>query len=204
MLLQNKTTQQTDYLADWPAHYYEIPTGTGRRTALEQAKKQGLTTPADSYRRKYCDKRFFSRNNTGNIDTFMHAWMMIKASSAAGISLFQKKRLTRELKGYMEALCLLPSQPLSQEEQAVLMEEWQDFACSFLFSCTDSKAYRSTLFGFVPIKDNILAEKIAAEILLVTKEYPAKLHLSEEFLPFHQVMRDACCQMIEGSEVYFH
>lgn len=202
MLFKEEPAKQTDYLTDWPAHYYEISGGMARRDALDDIAKQGRSVPADSIRRYFCEHRFFSLNNTGNVDIFMRAWMMIKASSAAGVSFLQKKRLFRQLKNYMQDLCLLPSTPLSQEEQQILTEEWRDFACSFLSSCTGSKAYCSTLFGFVPIKDTIVAEKIAEEILLVTKNYPAKLGLSEEFAPFRQIMCDTYCQMIEQGEQY--
>lgn len=202
MILKKEPATQTDYLADWPAHYYEIPNGMARRDALDTIAKQGRSVPADSIRRYFCEHRFFSLNNTGNVDIFMRAWMMIKASSAAGVSFLQKKQLIRQLETHMQDLCLLPSTPLSQEEQQILTEEWRDFACSFLSSCTGSKAYCSTLFGFVPIKDTIVAEKIAEEILLVTKNYPAKLGLSEEFGPFRQIMCDTYCQMIEHGEQY--
>ena len=190
MLFSKEKGPQIDYLADWPAHYYEIPTGLERRNTLEQIEQQRRSDSADAARKYFCSRRFFSKDNTGNVDAFMHAWMMIKASSAAGVSFLQKKRLTQELKTYMEELCLLSDTPLSKTEEMIRAEEWRDFARAFLASCTDSKAYCSTLFGFVPIKDAVVAEKIAAEITLVTEEYPAKLGLSEEFAPFRKIMQE--------------
>ncbi|MEY8393163.1 hypothetical protein D3Z36_13805 [Lachnospiraceae bacterium] len=202
MLFSTEQTKQIDYLADWPAHYYEIPTGAARKKALDDITKQGLDVPADSIRRHFCELRFFSKNKAGTIDTFMHAWMMIKSSSAAGVSFLKKKRLMRELETYMEELCLLPSTLFSQEEQQILTDEWRDFSHSFLASCTGSKAYCSTLFGFVPIKDATIAQKIAEEILLVTRDYPANFGLSEEFAPFRQIMCDTYCQTIAQGEQY--
>lgn len=132
----------------------------------------------------------------------MRAWTMIQASSAAGVSFLKKKRLTAELETYMRELCLLWDTPRSETEEKILMEEWRDFARTFIASCTGSKAYCSTLFGFVPIKDTVIAEKIAAEILLVTRDYPGKLGLADTFAPFRQVMCDTYCQMIEQGETY--
>lgn len=202
MLLPNQDTGKTDDLQDWPSHYYDIPTGARRMEALASAEQQGLSTPADAYRRKLCEKRFFSQNSTGTVDSFLHAWMMIKASSAAGSSFLQKRRLTRELETYMEALCLLNYVPENEEERMVLTEEWYDFARYFISSCVGSKGYCSTLFGFVPIKDATVAEKIAAEIGLVTRDYPARFGYEEAFRPLNRILCDTYCSMIEGGADY--
>ena len=71
----------------------------------------------------------------------MKAWMMIKASGAAGISFFNKRHLQKELKQYMKDLCLLEYAPENETEQAVLLTEWENFAKVLLASCTGSKTY---------------------------------------------------------------
>ena len=197
MLLRNKDSEETDYLADWPRHYYEIPTGTMRRDYLGKASACGSASPGDSFRLKLCEHRFFSKNNSGTIDTFLYAWTMIKSSSAAGVSFLQKNRLKRELESYMEDFCLPLFETAGEEELVILMAEWQDFAGCLIRTCADSKAYCSTLFGFVPIKDSTIAEKIAAEIRLVTKDYPARFGLDDRFLPLYRVMCDTYHQMVE-------
>lgn len=197
MLIKNTSSKNTDYLQDWPAHYYDIPTGAMRMEYLKKAKDEGLAANTDSYREKLCQKRFFTQNNTGNVDGFLHAWMMIKASSAAGVSFFKKKHLTRELESYLHDLCLLGYEPENEMESAALTEEWSDFARCFISSCTDSKGYCSTLFGFVPIKDAKVAEKIAVEIDVVTKVYPAKLGYEEAFVPLRNIMLETYREMIQ-------
>ena len=72
----------------------------------------------------------------------------------------------------------------------VLEEEWKNFAYTYLASCTGSRAYCSTLFGIVPIKDAAVAEKIAKDIDLVTKDYPAAFGLEEAVRPFRSIMVD--------------
>ena len=67
--------------------------------------------------------------------------------------LFFQKSVRKELLTYMKDLCLSPDDLLPESADAVLIEEWQDFARGLISSCTGSKAYCSTLFGFVPIKD---------------------------------------------------
>ena len=58
----------------------------------------------------------------------------------------------------------------------------------------------STLFGIVPIKDAAVAEKIAQDIDLVTKDYPAAFGLEEAVRPFRSIMVDAFCQYIPNGE----
>ena len=161
MLLKNQKEDTTDYTKDWPARYYDIPTGALRREHLKRAKAEGFA-----------------------------------------VSFFQKKRQKKELLTYMKDLCLSPDDLLPESADAVLIEEWQDFARGLISSCTGSKAYCSTLFGFVPIKDAKVAEKLAAEILLVTRDYPALFDLADEFAPFRKVMIETFCQMIENGETY--
>ena len=41
MLLKNQKEDTTDYTKDWPARYYDIPTGALRREHLKRAKAEG-------------------------------------------------------------------------------------------------------------------------------------------------------------------
>lgn len=202
MLLLENNKRDINFLEDWPLHYYELPSGIERIKALNEAAVQGICTDLDEYRKIMCEKRFFAKNDKGTTDAFLNAWMMIKASAAAGVSFLQKKRLKRELEEYMDILCLTGFD--SENEKALLAraDEWSDFAKSFIHSCTGSKAYCSTLFGFVPIKDSVIAEKISAEIMLVTKQYPSKFGYAAAFAPLHEVMCATYCQMIHDGESY--
>lgn len=204
MLFKNNNTDETDYLKEWPSHYYEIPTAIKRKEALEEAGRQGILVPADAYRKKYCEKRFFTRNSEGTVDLFMYAWMMIKSVSGTGFPLFGMKRIRRELESYMENLCLSDYETASQEERTVLAEEWGDFARRLINSCAESKNYNTAFLwpGFKKLKDSVLAEKIAAEIFLVTRDYPKHFDLDAKFVPLKEVMCHIYCQMIENAEGY--
>ena len=104
MLLKKEKPAQIDYLENWPEHYYEIENAKERKEILAQAISRGLDLPNDNYRMKLLEKRY---GKDGKNDAFMKAWMMIKASGAAGISFFNKRHLQKELKQYMKDLCLL-------------------------------------------------------------------------------------------------
>ena len=132
----------------------------------------------------------------------------IQAASAGGVSFFQKKRQKKELCGYLMQLGIRTDEKQNVEKDAdvedvcgyILEEEWKNFAYTYLASCTGSRAYCSTLFGIVPIKDAAVAEKIAQDIDLVTKDYPAAFGLEEAVRPFRSIMVDAFCQYIPNGE----
>ena len=176
MLLKKEKPAQIDPLENWPEHYYEIENAKERKEILAQAISRGLDLPNDNYRMKLLEKRY---GKDGKSDAFMKAWMMIKASGAAGISFFNKRHLQKELKQYMKDLCLLEYAP-------------------------ENETYCSTLFGIVPIKDASVARKIAEEIDFVTRTYPQKLELADEFAPFREVMVNTYCNMIENGSSYWY
>lgn len=140
----------------------------------------------------------------GKSDSFMRAWMMICASGASGISIFNKKHLTKELRQYMQDLCLTGYDLLPPEEKAQLSSEWEDFAITLFSTCVESKTYCSTLFGLIPVKDASVARKLAEEIDFVTRIYPAALSCEDDFLPFRSVMIQCYCSRIENGSAYWN
>ncbi|MDE7287052.1 MAG: hypothetical protein K2N55_09480, partial [Lachnospiraceae bacterium] len=150
MLLKKKDLPEFDYLENWPAHYFEIKNAIKRKEYLEKAMELNLDPAHDGYRMKLLKKRFFSENKKGTADSFMLAWIMIKAA-AAGNS-FMLKKQTRELENNLRNLCLYDFTPENEDEKQVLDEEWNDFARCYLASCVESKSYCSTLFNMVPLQ----------------------------------------------------
>ena len=208
MLLNN---ENVDYLSDWPTHYYEIEDINERERILQLAIEQKLDPIYDEKRLSVLKKRFGEHPSEKRADRFLHAWMMIQATGAGGVSFFQKKRKKKALCGYLAQLGIRMDEMQSEEKNSddeetfgcVLEEEWKNFAYTYLASCTGSRAYCSTLFGIVPIKDAAVAEKIAQDIDLVTRDYPAAFGLEESVSPFRNIMVDAFCQYIpNGASVW--
>lgn len=205
MLLNN---ENVDYLLEWPAHYYEIEDINERERILQLAIEQKLDPALDEKRLLILRKRFGDHPAEKRADHFLRAWMMIQAASAGGVSFFQKKRQKKELCEYLMQLGIRTDEKQNVEKDAdvedvcgyILEEEWKNFAYTYLASCTGSRAYCSTLFGIVPIKDAAVAEKIAQDIDLVTKDYPAAFGLEEAVRPFRSIMVDAFCQYIPNGE----
>lgn len=203
MLLKEKSDNDRDYLSDWPTHYYEIDDIKERETYLLTAIEKNLDSAHDTYRLKLLHKRFGKPEKGHHADSFLHAWMMIMAAHAAGVSIFGKKKSERELKRLLSDLCVLDYPADTPEAKEVLTAEWQNFAAVLISSCAGSKAYCSTLFGMVPIKSETVAKKMAEEIDLVTRRYPALFGMESSILPFRQIVADVFCQKIEHGSTYW-
>lgn len=203
MIFKKDNITKPDYLQDWPTNYYEIETAAEKRAVLETALANHLNPPYDTYRMKLLEKRYFSHDKNGNVDAFMYAWTMIKASSSSGVSFFTKKKQLRELLSYMQDLCLIHYEPECPEEKQVLTEEWASFAAQIISSNAGNRTYCSTLWGLIPMKDTLVAQKIADDIELVTQKYPSQFGYEEAFAPFHRILKDTFCQMIENGSSYF-
>lgn len=202
MLLKKKDLPEFDFLENWPAHYYKIKDIIKRKEFLEKAITQNLDSEHDCYRMKLLNRRFFKENKKGTTDSFMLAWIMIKASASSGDAFIIKKK-KRELENDLKNLCLCDFTPENEAEQQVLEEEWSDFARCYLSSCVESKNYCSTLFNMIPLKDDAVAKKIVAEINLVTLSYPSKFGLENFMAPLRQIMIHTFCQMIENGASYW-
>lgn len=202
MLLKKETTSNTDFLEDWPVHYHEIKTALQRKDILEKAIAQNLDPVHNTYRMKLLEKRFFSMNKKGTVDSFMRAWIMIHAAAAANDSVLIKRQ-QRELIGYLKDLCLYDYIPENEAERQILVEEWTDFIKSYLLSCIGNKNYCSTFFNMISLKDEAIARKIADEIDLVTRIYPSKFGLADFLVPFRHVVISTYSRMIEHGESYF-
>lgn len=203
MLLKKNDLPGPDFLENWPAHYYEIKDILQRKEFLEKAISLHLDPDHDCFRMQLLKKRFFARNKKGTADSFILAWIMIKASAASADSLFVKKQ-KQELENNLKSLCLYDYPSGDEAYQQVLREEWSDFARRYLASCAESKNYCSTLFNMVPLKEEALARKLTSEIDLITRIYPSSFGFEDLLLPLRQIMVDTFCQMIQNGESYWN
>lgn len=203
-MILKKEEKEINYLENWPMYFYELTAPTKRKEVLLKAIDLQLNPRLDGLRLTILEKRYcFKNNKEDSIDSFLHAWMMIKASSAAGVIKFQVPYKQKKLKLLMEELGILNYLVLPVMEQELLIQEWVSFAKFYITSCSQDRTYCSTLFRIIPIKDETVAEKLADEIDQVTRRYPKLLHLEDFFLPFRKTVSTVFCQMIENGEKYW-
>lgn len=189
-------------MEDWPLHYYEIEDISEREQMLKVFLEQHPESVDDQKRLLLLHKRFGDHlpyNGASNRgDHFMAAWMMIAISGNSSVNFLNRKHMEKELRQNLEALCIL-----NFEKDNILMQEWNDFARCFLYSCTNCKSYGSTLFGMFPLKDRTVAAKIASEIDHVTRIIPQIFDLAEECEPFRRIMIDAYAGILENGQSYW-
>ena len=197
--MQTANNIPENYMEEWPLHYYEIEDISERESALKMFLEQHPDSADDQKRLMLLHKRFGSNlpysgaANRG--DRFMAAWMMIGISGNSSVHFLNRKHMEKELRQNLEALCIL-----NYEKDAVLTQEWQDFARRFLYSCTSCKSYGSTLFGMFPLKDKTVSAKIASEIDHVTRIIPLTFDLAKECEAFRQVMIDNYITTMENGK----
>lgn len=203
-MLLKEENKEINYFENWPQHFYEIADSEKRKDVLQTAIEQKLDPKQDALRLKLFSNRYgLTKKKNTDTDNFMHAWTMIKASSAAGVSRFQKKQKQNELKKYMADLGILDFIEAPKEEQEIIKAEWASFTRLYITYCTNNKTYCSTLFGLISVKEETIAEKLADEIDLVTRRYPQSLNLSDFFIPFRKVVSEVYLQMIENGQKYW-
>lgn len=195
MLTANNISK--DYMEEWPLHYYEIEDISEREHALTAFLAQHPDSLDDQKRLVLLHKRFGDHTaNRG--DRFMAAWMMIQISGNSSVHFLNRKRMEKELRKNLQALCILDF-----EKDDILVQEWYDFARRFLYSCTSCKSYGSTLFGMFPLKDKTVAAKIASEIDHVTRIIPLTFGLAKECEPFRQIVVDTYIKTIENGQSFW-
>ena len=88
-------------------------------------------------------------------------------------------------------------------EQQLLRLEWKAFAKFWMETCIKDKSYSSTVFGFVRMKDESLAKKLAQEIGDVCVFIPRALGLEERAVPLRNAVVKAYEEMIYQGRRYW-
>ena len=88
-------------------------------------------------------------------------------------------------------------------EQQLLRLEWKAFAKFWMETCIKDKSYSSTVFGFVRMKDESLAKKLAQEIGDVCVFIPRTLGLEERAVPLRNAVVKAYEEMIYQGRRYW-
>ncbi|WP_026653412.1 DUF6553 family protein [Butyrivibrio proteoclasticus] len=118
------------------------------------------------------------KDNDDRYSEQMKAWLMIQTMGQISVSFFNKKKLTKELMGYLEAF------PQDGKELT-------DFAEYFVDACLHSRKYGTTIFGMVPMSEGGTATRLLEDIDLVTRDIPEKFGCAEAFGPLREALLSA-------------
>ncbi len=96
----------------------------------------------------------------------MNAWLMIQVIGETSVNFFNSKKLSKEMGQHLETL--------------TYGDDPYEFAEYFIDTCLNSRQYKTTLFGALPMSDDGVALRIAQDINKVTKTIPRRFGYVEE------------------------
>lgn len=196
-MLLNTKEKQTGLLEDWPSHYYETEDPAKREECLKTILAQEHTE-ADERLYELFQKRF-DMSNEYPVDRFIRAWLFLQMYGRETPLFTSRKKIRKMLTEQADELCVTEGTP-----DAMLEEEWRDFARKYIGTCISSRNYRSFALGLIPMKDKTLAMKIAKEIDTTTTVIAEKAGLAEAFKPLRAVMIRTYIDSIQGGDEYWN
>jgi len=128
-------------------------------------------------------------------DRFLTAFMDLRVTYARDSGFLSRGKQKKEVLRAFAAL-LLPDfliEPISETPRfpALLSAEWRDFADSLFRSCLRDPAYRSRVFGLVPVPEEMIVRRLREELHQIMTELPARFSLQRESSVLRAVMEES-------------
>nr|WP_308519489.1 DUF6553 family protein [uncultured Stomatobaculum sp.] len=128
-------------------------------------------------------------------DRFLTAFMDLRVTYARDSGFLSRGKQKKEVLRAFAAL-LLPDfliEPISEKPRfpALLSAEWRDFADTLFRSCLRDPAYRSRVFGLVPVPEEMIVQRLREELHQIMTELPARFSLQRESSVLRAVMEES-------------
>ena len=128
-------------------------------------------------------------------DRFLTAFMDLRVTYARDSGFLSRGKQKKEVLRAFAAL-LLPDfliEPISENPRfpALLSVEWRDFADTLFRSCLRDPAYRSRVFGLVPVPEEMIVRRLREELHQIMTELPARFSLQRESSVLRAVMEES-------------
>ena len=128
-------------------------------------------------------------------DRFLTAFMDLRVTYARDSGFLSRGKQKKEVLRAFAAL-LLPDfliEPISANPRfpALLSAEWRDFADTLFRSCLRDPAYRSRVFGLVPVPEEMIVRRLREELHQIMTELPARFSLQRESSVLRAVMEES-------------
>ena len=115
------------------------------------------------------------------------ALLMIQVMGQTSVNFINRKKLTGEMKGYLSAFSI--------EEKELI-----EFAEFFVDSSMNSKAYKTAVFGAIPMSDAGAAVRLLEHIDEITRIIPSRFSLEEDFKPLRSALLAAYKKLIKNAD----
>ena len=128
-------------------------------------------------------------------DRFLTAFMNLRVTYARDSGFLSRGKQKKEVLRAFAAL-LLPDfliEPISESPRfpVLLRAEWRDFADTLFRSCLRDPAYRSRVFGLVPVPEEMIVRRLREELHQIMTELPARFSLQRESSVLRAVMEES-------------
>ena len=128
-------------------------------------------------------------------DRFLTAFMDLRVTYARDSGFLSRGKQKKEVLRAFAAL-LLPDfliEPISENPRfpALLSAEWRDFADTLFRSYLRDPAYRSRVFGLVPVPEEMIVRRLREELHQIMTELPARFSLQRESSVLRAVMEES-------------
>ena len=153
--MERNSQHPDEYLADWPAHYYELSPDK-RLAALKELLRHDPDSADDLRRSELFQKRY----DASFKDLFLQAWMMLKAADAQPSGFLMKRKFEQDVRKEFERLCI----HTDSEPDPVLKEEWVNFADSLIRMYLSSPSYRAAVFGMGAVNERNTALRLRCSL----------------------------------------
>lgn len=186
---------------DFVKSYYALPTARERSLflakhaedpVLSEDKRETLELLSRLLTARFGERP--ERRQTIN-DRFLTAFMDLRVTYARDSGLFSRGKQKKEVLRAFAAL-LLPDfliEAISDSPRfpVLLRAEWRDFADTLFRSCLRDPAYRSRVFGLVPIPEEMIVIRLREELRQIMTELPARHFLQRESSVLRAVMEES-------------
>ncbi len=115
------------------------------------------------------------------------ALLMIQVMGQTSVNFLNKKKLGKEMQEHLSAF---------EIDEADLME----FAEFFVDSSMNSKAYKTAVFGAIPMSDAGAATRLAEHIDEITRIIPSRFALEEEGRPLRAALLAAFRKLVKNAD----
>ena len=117
----------------------------------------------------------------------MKALLMIQVMGQTSVNFLNKKKLGKEMREHLSAFDM---------QEAELAE----FAEFFVQSSMNSKAYKTAVFGAIPMSDAGAATRLAGDIDEITRVIPTRVGMESEAQKLRTVLLSAYRKLIKNAE----
>ena len=126
----------------------------------------------------------------------IRAYLMMMVTGRTSVNFLNAKRLKREMTEYVTAFGIEENGAVKDDDA---QRELSAFAEYFIDSCLHSSAFRTTLFGTIPMSDDGAATRLAEDIHEVTGTIATRFGIAELVRPLRTALFEAYKSQVKNS-----